>query len=338
MNFTHSTETRANVRAHLKLGAALVFVSWGTLAADGCGHAAPYAPNGGYTLSLGRNHALTGRIFAGTTGSEVSVAELERALGAVQFVLLGETHDNADHHLLQAQLLERFAAQHPRSSAAFEMIDETHSAELHASVDQSPDELAKRVYWAEAGWPDFALYRPIFAAAARAHVRVLAASPSQDRVRASMRGLSEDELSVLKLSEPLPEAQLRAQADEIRESHCGHANDAMITAMQRAQSFKDAVMAEKLLEAGPPAVLIAGRGHVRRDRGVPLFLARRGGQRSLSIALIDVQSERKAAGDYDITPYDFVVFTPRASDEDACERFREQLERMKRQRSSVVAD
>jgi uncharacterized iron-regulated protein len=328
MNFKQSIESRRARAQTLKLVAAVACTCWGILAADGCGHSAHVAPTSGYTLTLGRDHPLTGRVFAGATQSEVTNEELERALASAQLVLLGETHDNADHHLLQAALLERFAALHPHSAAAFEMLDEAQADELRTIDDQTPDEIAKRVYWTESGWPDFALYRPIFAAAKRAHLALLAASPSADHVRASMAGLSEAELDLLKLSEPLPEAQLHAQAEEIRASHCGHANDAMVTAMQRAQSFKDAFMAEKLLEAGRPVVLIAGRGHVRKDRGVPVFLARRGGKYSLSIAFIDVESDKRALSDYDIRAFDYAVFTPRVSDADPCQKFREQLERM----------
>lgn len=331
MNFKQSIESsraRVKKRAQLKLVAAATWTCWSMFAADGCGHTSQLAPSSGYTLTLGRDNPLNGRIFTGATQNEVTNTELERALASAQIVLLGETHDNADHHLLQANLLERFAALHPRSSVAFEMIDEAQAAELRTIQDEEPDEIARRLYWSESGWPDFALYRPIFAAAKRAHVTLLAASPSAERVRASMAGLSEAELELLKLKEPLPEAQLRAQADEIRESHCGHANDAMVTAMQRAQSFKDAFMAEKLLEAGGPVLLIAGRGHVRKDRGVPVFVARRGAKSSLSIAFIDVGRDQRELGDYDTRAFDYVVFTPRVSDADPCEQFRKQLEHM----------
>jgi uncharacterized iron-regulated protein len=334
MNFKQSIESdraREKKRAQLKLVAAVTLTCWSALAADGCGQGAQLAPTSGYTLTLGRDHPLTGRIFAGATQREATNEELERALAGAQLVLLGETHDNADHHLLQANLIERFAALHPHSAVAFEMLDEAQSDELRTIDDQAPDEIAKRVYWSESGWPPFPLYRPLFAAATRAHAALLAASPSADHVRSSMAGLSEAELDLLKLSEPLPDEQLRAQAAEIRESHCGHANDAMTTAMQRAQSFKDAFMAEKLLEAGRPVVLIAGRGHVRKDRGVPVFLARRGGKYSLSIALIDVQAKQRELGDYDIRAFDYAVFTPRVSDADPCEQFRQQLEHMRAQ-------
>src|SRR3977135_2689228 len=121
MNSKQSIESsRARAEA-LKLVAAVVCACWGILAADGCGHGAQLTPTSGYTLTLGRDHPLTGRVFAGTTQSEVTKEELERALAGAQLVLLGETHDNADHHLLQAALLERFAALHPRTAAAFEM-------------------------------------------------------------------------------------------------------------------------------------------------------------------------------------------------------------------------
>jgi hypothetical protein len=49
---------------------------------------------------------------------------------------------------------------------------------------------------------------------------------------------------------------------------------------------------------------------------------------SLSVAFIDVDDAHTKATDYDIGAFDYVIFTPRVSDEDPCEEFRKQLEKM----------
>jgi uncharacterized iron-regulated protein len=78
--------------------------------------------------------------------------------------------------------------------------------------------------------------------------------------------------------------------------------------------------------AADGAVLIAGAGHVRRDRGVPYYLAQEQPQASLvTVALQEVArdlSEPVAYG-WHVGAFDYVWFTPRASDEDPCAAFRQ---------------
>jgi uncharacterized iron-regulated protein len=88
-------------------------------------------------------------------------------------------------------------------------------------------------------------------------------------------------------------------------------------------------MARALIQSGSPALLVAGRGHARNDRGVPLFWQRAGQHATLSVAFVDVSDAALEPSQYDLAAFDFVVFTPRVSDEDACERFRRELEKMR---------
>jgi uncharacterized iron-regulated protein len=77
------------------------------------------------------------------------------------------------------------------------------------------------------------------------------------------------------------------------------------------------------------AILFAGNGHVRADRGVPWDLARIAPERKvLSVLLIEVRDGRTDAASYvDRDPQgkpaaDFVVLTPRAERPDPCEAMR----------------
>jgi uncharacterized iron-regulated protein len=298
------------------------------VAAVGCASPALLRPTGGFTHALGRDHPLVGRVFAVEARAWAQPEDLFDALAESDFALLGETHDNRDHHLLQAQLVEHFARAHPHASVGFEMLDESQAAPLAAASGGTAEQLAARVGWSETGWPAFELYRPVFDAALSAGLHIVAVHPSREHVHASMQGLPPEHAAALHLDQPLPAAQLAAQSEEIRESHCGHAPEEMVSAMQRAQSYKDAFMARALFSAGPPAVLIAGRGHARKDRGVPLFLRRLGAGKVLSVAFVEVDDQRSQPGDYDISGFDYVVFTPRQTDEDACARFKQQLERL----------
>jgi uncharacterized iron-regulated protein len=297
-------------------------------AAIGCSPSASLLrPASGFTQALGRDHPLVGRVLV--RGQLASEAQLDTALTRASFLVLGESHDNRDHHLLEAALLSRWLRSHAQARVAFEMLNETQAPAL-LPADNDPDLLAKRVAWSSSGWPDFALYRPVFSAAMQAGARIVAAHPSAEHVHESMNGVPESEAHALHLDVPLPAAQTQAELDEIRASHCGFVQEPMLSAMQHAQAYKDAFMARALVRAGAPGVLVTGRGHARNDRGVPAFLARAGVASTLSIALLEVEAGHDQPSDYDVSAFDLVVFTPRVSDEDPCLRFKEQLEQMRK--------
>jgi uncharacterized iron-regulated protein len=86
--------------------------------------------------------------------------------------------------------------------------------------------------------------------------------------------------------------------------------------MIEAQRARDAQMA-RALTAHPAAVLIAGAGHARRDRGVPLYLP--AGARVLSVAFLEVDGEIQDARRYEgIESFDYVRFTAPQPREDPC--------------------
>lgn len=313
---------RAAARAPALMLACVAF------AAIGCSASTQLAPSSGYSLKLGAAHPLVGQIIAGRTRARISGEALHQALAHTRYVILGETHDNPDHHQLQAQLLQQFLHAQPTAAVAFEMLDEADASHV-AQPPGTADQLAERVDWAHSGWPDFTQYKPVFEVALAAHAQLIAAHPSSEHVRASMQGVEEAEARDLRIDTPLPDEQVKAQHEEIRESHCGHANDPMLTAMQRAQVYKDAFMARALKRTGAPTALIAGRGHARNDRGVPYFLQRLEAGPTLSIAFVEVNDQRLEASDYETSAFDYTVFTPRVSDEDPCEAFRKELEQMR---------
>jgi uncharacterized iron-regulated protein len=71
-------------------------------------------------------------------------------------------------------------------------------------------------------------------------------------------------------------------------------------------------------------VLIAGVGHVRRDVGVPRMLP---DGDVVTVAMIEVRGEMTAPPSLAV---DYAWITPRVDDQDPCERFRRDLERLRR--------
>lgn len=53
-----------------------------------------------------QEHALTGKVWDVTAQRFVDPSAVVEHAAAVRFVLLGEIHDNAEHHRIQARILE----------------------------------------------------------------------------------------------------------------------------------------------------------------------------------------------------------------------------------------
>ena len=124
---------------------------------------------------LGVDHPLTGVILDVAGGRRVSEAELVARVQAADIVLVGEIHDNPDHHRLQARLLQAFSATHHAPAVAFEMLNRDQQSAVDASLVAHPgeaDALARAVAWDSSGWPPWSIYRPVFEAALAAHARI----------------------------------------------------------------------------------------------------------------------------------------------------------------------
>ncbi|WP_043712071.1 ChaN family lipoprotein [Corallococcus macrosporus] len=296
---------------------------------------APPAPlPGGWTSPLHREHPLTGRIWDVKAGRFVDAEALRDALAQARFVVLGERHDQPDHHQLQAWLVQSLATGGRKPALAFEMLDVGQQAAVDASQSRAPgdaDALALAVDWAGSGWPDWSLYRPIFAAGLEAVLPIVAANLPRAQVRdLVMRGpeaLAPELRQRLSLDTPLPEAVEQAMRQEQDEAHCGHLPKEMLGPMVQAQRARDAHLADRLLSAAtePGGVLITGNGHARTDRGVPAQLAARTpGQDVRAVGLLEVDPELREPADYAASfgaqslPFDYVWFTPAVPMEDPC--------------------
>jgi uncharacterized iron-regulated protein len=290
---------------------------------------------------LGREHPLAGRVYDTSAQRFVTPDEAAARASAADFVLLGEKHDNADHHRLQAWLIAEIARDGRRPAVVLEMISRDRSGSLASARAAHPDDadaLGVALDWSASGWPEFALYRPVFAAALAADLPLVAG----DLTRAELAQLRQGGVDALPQAErdrlaldPPPSAEtLRVFSEEVRTAHCGMAPPAMVAAMIGVQRARDASLADALLgaEASDGAVLIAGAGHARREPGVPVYLGRRAPQKPvLVIGFVELPSDPAVAVDpaQAGTGFDLIWYTPRVDDVDACERFKQQLEKMR---------
>jgi uncharacterized iron-regulated protein len=284
----------------------------------------------------GSGHPLAGQIYRVADGTPVSEVALIADAAGAEFVLIGERHDNPEHHRLQARLVAALEAQSqgPRA-VAFEMIPAGRQLAVveYLAAGGAPAGLGDAVAWDEGGWPAWGWYQPIAEAALARDAQIVAADLGVAEKRAAFaQGAQAFRSTFVQrtgLGEPWPPPLMVALQDELRAAHCDQVSGNTVIGMMRVQRARDAMMADRLAVASGRGggVLIAGNGHVRKDRGVPWYLARlRPAARTVSVGLLEVQDEMRAPAP-DL-PYDYVWFTPRVDDGDPCEAHDAELRRL----------
>ena len=289
--------------------------------------------------SLERRHPLAGRILETATRAELTPRELIARLADARFVLLGEKHDNADHHALQAWIVEQLGRR-SKPTVVLEMLDQDQRAELAAHRRDRPgdiDGLARVTRWSERGWPDWRIYRPIFAAAVRRGLPLEPGNldrPTLARLRrGDIEGLTDPLVRRLLQAAPATPKQRESLAQRIRDAHCGFLPEPAVASLVDVQSARDAQLAAALVRgAGPSgAILIAGVGHGGRD-AVPRYLRAAEPNATIrSLAFLELSHERTRPREYlgAGTDLDFVWLTPRVDAEEPCVKYRHQLERLR---------
>jgi len=307
------------------------------LAVSGCSVAS-------WKSTLGRHHPLSGRIWDVSSAGFIDRQNLVSRLARADFLLLGERHDNPDHHLLQAEVLRGLIAIGRRPAVGFEMfgLDDARAIANHlAFAPNDAAGLGRAVNWTKSGWPNWAMYQPIAEAALQARLQIVATNLP----RATARKMNRDGLAALGpsvrrelgLDRPLSDATFATMAADIRDSHCGYASEESVKTMVDVQRARDDQMAQSLIAASDPdgAVLVAGAGHVRSDYGIPIYLsAKAAGKQVISIAFVEVDDQKPEPRNYALAngrlPFDYVWFTARVDDENPCEKFKSQFEQLKK--------
>lgn len=263
----------------------------------------------------GREHDDLGVIRDLHSGETLTPAQLLERLQRAPRVLVGEQHDNPDHHALQLWLLRELAARRSQGSVLLEMLTPVQQAQ----VDQAQASVRAglplgnpftALAW-QPGW-DWSVYGPLMMHLVAQPYPLLAANLERDELMGIYR--SRPTLTgELSTAETVQSALLT----DIRESHCDLLPESQLPAMLAVQQQRDRRMAQALLAAPEPSLLIAGAFHVRRDLGVPLHLADLGAsdeQQVLILAEVGRQVDSDMA--------DYVWFTTAQPEQDHCAKLR----------------
>jgi uncharacterized iron-regulated protein len=238
-------------------------------------------------------------------------------LTGAQVVVLGEVHDNPHHHARQAALV----AEVKPAALVFEMLTPEQAARVTPALRGDAAALEQALQWQDGGWPDFAMYYPIFAAVPEAAIHG-AAVPRAAARAAVKQGVAESfgpEAGAYGLNLPLAKGDQAEREAFQHAAHCEALPEEMLPVMVELQRLRDATLAQATLraldETGGPVVVITGNGHARRDWGMPADLGRvRPGLTVFSLG----QSE--AGGEADGV-FDRVEQSPGVEREDPCAVF-----------------
>jgi len=258
-----------------------------------------------------REHADLGVIMDLRSGTQLTPQQLVEQLAVAPRVLVGEQHDNPDHHALQLWLLRALAAQRPQGSLLLEMLAPSQQPAVEQvraayAEGQAPADLFQALNW-QAGW-DWGLYGAVVGYAVQQPWPLLSANLERSEImqiyaqKPALSGAASNSAVVQK-----------ALLEQIRQSHCGLLPESQLPAMLAVQQQRDRRMAEALRDAPQPALLFAGAYHVRRDLSVPLHLQDLGAAGGIQVlVLAEAGSEVTAAQG------DFVWFAAAQPEEDHC--------------------
>lgn len=299
-----------------------------------------------WTSSLGKKNVLVGKIWSVEQKTFLTPSELIALLVTQDFILLGENHDNADHHELQAWVLRRLRGHDRRPVVIMEMIDKSQAdalKEYRATPKSTAAGLGPAIGWKKSGWPDWKIYAPIAKAAFAGGLQIAYGNPSKQTIRSvgkkGFDGIPAAQVRELTLDQNMQTEHLGDLLKELEKSHCGYVKGRMLRPMAKVQRLKDAYMADRMLTTGAKkgAVLIAGNGHVRTDRGVPFYIKKRDAyflSKSLmflelpdTTSTLETMIPKTPDGKY---AADYVWFTPMVKRPDQCEQLKKHFRKKKK--------
>lgn len=263
---------------------------------------------------------LVGRLWSPQENRFLPLEALYQRLPRGGWLLIGEQHDNPDHHRIEAEIISALGEDQQLGAVALEMANSAQQPLLDQVQASGATPTAEALDWSQ-GWP-WALYEAPLQAAFRWATRVLGADLTREQMAAAhTSGAPQGEL------EP-------AHGDFMRtllfDSHCGRLPRSQLDPMRQVQLARDQQIARVLRAAASAdrtGVLLTGSIHARLDLGVPRWLDQ---TPHLSLLLQAVDPAHNSAAEYrpdtfgNLATVDLILFTPPRDTPDYCARFNEQ--------------
>lgn len=279
--------------------------------------------------TLNQDHPQVGKLYDLSTQQEITTTDLFKRLRQADIVMVGEKHDNPDHHRIESDILSALLISSDNPSVILEMLDDSQQDGIAlANIAKNPETLKTTLNWDDKRWA-WQDYGPIMQQVLKANGELHAGNISRQQIRAIYSEgatviKSDPRLtSALKVDDKLRSAML----DNIYAEHCEMMPRQQLTPMVNIQLARDARMASALNQAkASQVVLIAGGYHVRKKSAVPLHLRLINSTRQPVVVMLSevdptLQNYSKLLNELQ-TEADYVWFTPRFTDRDYCEDFR----------------
>ncbi|MDH4234220.1 MAG: ChaN family lipoprotein [Gallionella sp.] len=276
------------------------------------------------------DHPLVGKIWDMNSRSYVDEAALFARIKTADVLLLGETHDNPWHHDRQQQLLKIRIEPGSRPALMMEQLNAENQQELdQALAGSNREEMIKSVN-SLIRFTDWQLYSPLLAIAVDNKLPVIAANVSSQRLQPAIRkgyaAYDSGELKRMAVEEVWSENRQNYLLTQMGGAHCGQLRDVLRLGLTRSHRLRDAFMADSAISSIERGIVaIVGRGHARRDVGLPIYFAARApSARIISIGFVEVSPGWADPKDYDTesatgeSPFDVIWFSPRVERTDPC--------------------
>lgn len=270
--------------------------------------------------ALNVDHPLVGKIFDTKTQTVVSQNQLLKSLRQSRVVLIGEKHDNPDHHDIESLLLEQLVTSN--TNVVFEMLNMDQQAALtKLSPSATLSEIKQQLAWAQRSW-SWQSYGPLLQTVLKQQGQLIAGNINSAFM---LRVYKQPDLlnSHYPSSRQITPSIKQELSNQVFDQHCGMLPRTKTDAMVRVQLARDAQMAQAIGQSKGRAILIAGGFHIRKDVSVAAHLDKNLSLSSLLISEVadtknQIQDYRRASNQQ----VDFIWFTPRFSDQDYCAQLR----------------
>lgn len=240
-----------------------------------------------------------GAIVDVRSGQQIDATQLLDLLAQAPTVMVGETHDNPAHHLIEQWLAMRLAQRRPQGAVVLEMLDSDQQrpvaqvqAWLQAGNRVRPERLRQIMQW-DQRW-SWEQYGALASALMHAPAPVLAGNLSAAERRTVAAQAPADAQALFPSAETAA-----AQRQRIIDMHCGDIDAQRLGAMLAIQHARDVRMAQVLDAAPAPRLLFAGVLHTLKTQGAAQFLRQGPRDPGLKVLVLGEEGQTLSAKDAD---------------------------------------
>lgn len=207
------------------------------------------------------------------TGKLITAETLLIELASQPRIIIGEKHDNQYHHEIEYWLITQLPQKRPQGAVLLEMLTSSqqvlvnNTQKRYSETEYLRDKRLMAILKWNPGWP-WKWYGNIVKKELSADYSLLATNIDREEIiHAYQNPLI---LEGKKSTEPSVRQFIQ---ETIQVSHGNTLDKTHYEKMTDIQQLRDRTMAQRLLDAPTPALLIAGSFHASKVMGVPLHIA-----------------------------------------------------------------